>query len=46
MSLRKRLAESRIVLAPGVYDGFTTLFAERAASVAVTRPISGSAKRE
>lgn len=30
MSLRKRLAENRIVLAPGVYDGFTTLFAERA----------------
>jgi 2-methylisocitrate lyase-like PEP mutase family enzyme len=30
VSLRKRLAEKRIVLAPGVYDGFTTLFAERA----------------
>lgn len=30
MSLRKRLAEKRIVLAPGVYDGFTALFAERA----------------
>ncbi len=30
MSLRKRLAENRILLAPGVYDGFTTLFAERA----------------
>ncbi|MFM7344642.1 MAG: isocitrate lyase/phosphoenolpyruvate mutase family protein, partial [Tagaea sp.] len=30
MSLKKRLAEKRIVLAPGVYDGFTTLFAERA----------------
>jgi 2-methylisocitrate lyase-like PEP mutase family enzyme len=30
VSLRKRLAEKRIVLAPGVYDGFTALFAERA----------------
>jgi 2-methylisocitrate lyase-like PEP mutase family enzyme len=30
VSLKKRLAEKRIVLAPGVYDGFTTLFAERA----------------
>lgn len=30
MSLKKRLAEKRILLAPGVYDGFTTLFAERA----------------
>jgi 2-methylisocitrate lyase-like PEP mutase family enzyme len=30
MSLKKRLAEKRIVLAPGVYDGFTALFAERA----------------
>ncbi|MCM0020055.1 MAG: isocitrate lyase/phosphoenolpyruvate mutase family protein [Tagaea sp.] len=30
MSLKQRLAEKRIVLAPGVYDGFTALFAERA----------------
>lgn len=30
MSLRRRLAENRILVAPGVYDGFTTLFAERA----------------
>lgn len=30
MSLRKRLAEKRILLAPGIYDGFTALFAERA----------------
>jgi 2-methylisocitrate lyase-like PEP mutase family enzyme len=30
VSLKKRLAEKRILLAPGVYDGFTTLFAERA----------------
>ncbi len=30
MSLRRRLAEKRILLAPGVYDGFTALFAERA----------------
>lgn len=30
MSLKRRLAEKRILLAPGVYDGFTTLFAERA----------------
>ena len=30
MSLRERLKEGRILVAPGVYDGFTTLFAERA----------------
>ena len=30
MNLRERLKESRILVAPGVYDGFTTLFAERA----------------
>jgi 2-methylisocitrate lyase-like PEP mutase family enzyme len=30
VSLRRRLAEKRILLAPGVYDGFTALFAERA----------------
>jgi 2-methylisocitrate lyase-like PEP mutase family enzyme len=30
VSLRKRLAEKRILLAPGIYDGFTALFAERA----------------
>ena len=30
MKLRERLKESRILVAPGVYDGFTTLFAERA----------------
>ena len=30
MKLRDRLKEKRILVAPGVYDGFTTLFAERA----------------
>ncbi len=30
MKLLDRLKESRILVAPGVYDGFTTLFAERA----------------
>lgn len=30
MNLRERLKENRILVAPGVYDGFTTLFAERA----------------
>ncbi len=30
MNLRDRLKENRILVAPGVYDGFTTLFAERA----------------
>jgi 2-methylisocitrate lyase-like PEP mutase family enzyme len=30
VNLRERLKEKRILVAPGVYDGFTTLFAERA----------------
>ncbi len=30
MNLRERLKENRILVAPGVYDGFTALFAERA----------------
>jgi 2-methylisocitrate lyase-like PEP mutase family enzyme len=30
VKLRDRLKEKRILVAPGVYDGFTTLFAERA----------------
>jgi len=30
VNLRERLKENRILVAPGVYDGFTTLFAERA----------------